>query len=83
MKVVVTGITGKTGYWFYQKLLAEQSALADVRFRVASRSKSAVETMCNQCSFIEPYIGDINDAAFCMTLCEGADTLIHIAGIRQ
>lgn len=81
--VAVTSITGKTGYWFYQKVLREAESLQGTSFRVASRSSNVLNEMGANGLLVEPCIGDINDSEFCQKLCKGVDTLIHIAGIRQ
>lgn len=79
--IAITGITGKTGYWFYQRLISYASGRDDISCRFASRSLEALK-------FIVPTeqmqycIGNINDPEFCNTFLDNVDTLVHIAGIR-
>lgn len=80
--IVVTGITGKTGYWFYKKLCSEAPSLSEYCFRFASRSRSLAASAAPELGAFEFVIGDIGDQSFCESICCGADTLVHIAGIR-
>lgn len=80
--VAVTGITGKTGYWFYHKLCEEATSLPNYSFRFASRSQISLKPIGSASIKTESVTGDISNRAFCESLCRGADTLIHIAGIR-
>lgn len=79
--IAVTGITGKTGYWFYQHLASYAGEHKDFYCRFSSRSKDSL-------GFIRPseqmqlYVGDIKNPSFDEQFLNGADTLVHIAGIR-
>jgi len=80
--IVVTGITGKTGYYFIDKLQAESEFIREYCFRFASRSQHSADFLESQIPLSKTYIGDIGNEQFCKLLCDGADVLVHIAGIR-
>lgn len=78
MKIVaVTGITGKTGKWFLNRLNNEPGIFEKFTFRAATRQKIDIGYG------IETLKGDIADPGFCRKLCEKSETLLHIAGIRS
>lgn len=81
--IAVTGITGKTGYWFYRKLRSEAASLSGYCFRFASRSQGSLDFVNPEYIQADLFVGDIGDKSFCESFCDGADVLIHIAGIRQ
>ncbi|WP_303147864.1 NAD(P)-dependent oxidoreductase [uncultured Cloacibacillus sp.] len=79
--IAVTGITGKTGYWFYQRLISYASKHQDMSCRFASRSLNGLKFI-TPTEHMQYAIGDINESGFCKTFLDGVDTLVHIAGIR-
>lgn len=83
--LVVTGITGHSGRYFLQELIDNHDAILEVtdRIRVSVRSSSDVSAL-NECSLpIEQHMGDISDDEYLNRLMDGADILLHIAGIRH
>jgi len=80
--VAVTGITGKSGQWFAKRLESEASLLKEYGIRISVRETYTGRALDDSALNVEKFIGDITDAVFCAEFCSGADTLIHIAGIR-
>lgn len=81
--VVITGLTGKSGKWMLQRMVKENSTLNKYKFRVAVRQSSDIKAFNNIPLKIELVTGDLKDEKYLEKLCEGADTLFHIAGIDK
>lgn len=81
--VVITGLTGKSGNWMLQRMIKENATLNEYKFRVAVRKSSNTNVFNNIPLAIELLTGDLKDEKYLEKLCEGADTLFHIAGIDK
>jgi len=81
--VVITGLTGKSGKWMLQRMVKENNTLAEYKFRIAVRQSSDIKAFNNVPLNIELITGDLKDEKYLEKLCEGADTLFHIAGIDK
>lgn len=85
-KVVVTGVTGKSGIYFYQELCKNAYQLTDFEFYFVVRNQAKAEEML-QCTQLNQHllIGSLNDKQFVNTIfaMEGIHTLLHIAGIDK
>lgn len=83
--LAVTGATGKSGR-VLAKLLVEnyetikQHFEGGVRFLV--RDGSGLNLLINNSEYFHCCVGDINDDSFLDTTTKGADTILHIAGIK-
>ncbi|MDR2008983.1 MAG: hypothetical protein LBQ22_00690 [Bacteroidales bacterium] len=58
--ILVTGITGKSGIWFFKRLAQEKSPLWNEKFRIVIRNKSKGDLVCNDNLSIEKVFGDLN-----------------------
>lgn len=85
-KVVVTGVTGKSGIYFYLELCKNAYQLTDFEFYFVVRNQAKAEEML-QCTQLNQHllIGSLNDKQFVNTIfaMEGIHTLLHIAGIDK
>ena len=84
--VVVTGITGKSGRFFYDRLIRETDHMNDYRFRFSVRrggSSFDEEAGKNAGLSIETVSGNLYKPEDCRELCQGGDVLLHIAGIDK
>jgi uncharacterized protein YbjT (DUF2867 family) len=59
--ILVTGITGKSGGWFFKKLGQEKSPLWNEKFRIVIRTKLKDRFDCNSNLSIEKVFGDLLD----------------------
>jgi uncharacterized protein YbjT (DUF2867 family) len=46
--ILVTGITGKSGNWFFKRLVQEKSSLWNEKFRLVIRSTTKADLVCNR-----------------------------------
>ena len=80
MILAVTGITGHTGGYFLQEL---QKNGFDGTLRCLVRKSSNTKALDDSGLHIEKVVGDIHDPADLFRLVDGADKVLHIAGIRD
>ncbi len=82
-KVLVTGVTGKSGSFFYLELAKHAEELADYEFLFAVRNRAKAEALLN-CKQLNQHllVGSLADSQFVETIYRGGvKTLLHIAGI--
>ena len=80
MILAVTGITGHTGGYFLQELVKNGF---DGTLRCLVRESSDTRALDESGLRIEKVVGDIKDPADLFRLVDGADRVLHIAGIRD
>jgi nucleoside-diphosphate-sugar epimerase len=80
--ILVTGITGKTGRWFFERLIREKSSLWDEEFRLIIRNKAKADLFYSDNLLIEKVFGDLGDEKFVDSIMKNVRTILHIAGIH-
>lgn len=80
MILAVTGITGHTGGYFLQELRKNGF---DGTLRCLVRESSNTKALDDSGLHIEKVLGDIHDPDDLFRLVDGADKVLHIAGIRD
>jgi Predicted nucleoside-diphosphate-sugar epimerases len=80
MILAVTGITGHTGGFFLQELIKNKF---DGTLRVLVRESSDTRALDASGLDVEKVIGDIKNSDDLFRLVNGADRVLHIAGIRD
>lgn len=84
-KLAVTGVTGKSGVFFWKHILENQDAIKERwsdGINLFSRSKEKLEELEKGTLPVFNYTGDLTDPKAIEKFCEGCDTLLHIAGIH-
>ncbi len=81
-KVLITGITGKSGQYFLDELLRAFPENVSVRALVRSTSnrKKLDKLVENECP-LELFEGNLKDADSLKAMTTGVDTVFHIAGV--
>ncbi len=82
-KILITGITGKSGQYFLDELL--KSFPEDVCIRALVRKtsdRSKLEQLAKKGNLVEIFEGDIQNLASLVSMTEGVDTVFHIAGVE-
>ena len=80
MKIFVTGITGHSGRFYSERLIAEKST---DEFVCAVRETSDTSLLDGSGLNITKAVGDLNDVDFLAEGMAGCDMLLHIASIYQ
>ena len=80
MILAVTGITGHTGGYFLQELIRNGF---DGTLRCLVRESSNTKALDDSGLKVEKVVGDICEPADLFRLVDGADRVLHIAGIRD
>ena len=80
MILAVTGVTGHTGGYFVQELVKNGF---DGTLRCLVRATSDTRALDESGLKVEKVVGDIHDPADLYRLVDGADKVLHIAGIRD
>ena len=80
MILAVTGITGHTGGYFLQELIRNKY---DGTLRVLVRKSSNTRALDESGLRVEKIVGDIKNPDDLFRLVNGADRVLHIAGIRD
>ena len=80
MVLAVTGITGHTGTYFLQELIRNGF---DGTLRVLVRETSDTRALDASGLQVEKVVGDIQNPDDLLRLVSGADSVLHIAGIRD
>ena len=80
MVLAVTGITGHTGGYFLQELIRNDF---DGKLRVLVRETSDTRALDESGLQVEKVVGDIRNPDDLFRLVNGADRVLHIAGIRD
>jgi nucleoside-diphosphate-sugar epimerase len=73
----VTGLTGHTGKWFYERLV-EENYKGKIRYVTKSDSQSFID---NSPLDIEKVVGDLEDIEFLTESMKGANIVVHITSI--
>ena len=85
-RVLVTGVTGKSGLFFYEELRRNVEKLSEYEFYFVVRNKARAEALLN-CEKLNQHllVGSLKDPRFVSTIFEmgGVKTLLHIAGIDK
>jgi nucleoside-diphosphate-sugar epimerase len=77
--ILITGITGKSGKWFLEKLKTDP--LAGQQYRIVIRNTSNADIVDNCILPIEKVKGDLADFNFVNSIMFDVSTVLHIAGI--
>ena len=80
MILAVTGITGHTGGFFLRELIQNKF---DGTLRCLVRASSDTRALDGSGLRVEKVVGDIQNPADLLRLVQGADRVLHIAGIRD
>lgn len=80
MKLLVTGLTGHTGKWF---LDAVNKNGFNGEIHAIVRQSSNTELIDKSNVEIHKHIGDLTDITFLNEVCNGIDTILHIASINN
>lgn len=82
-RVLVTGVTGKSGLFFYENLRKNVDKLSDYEFDFVVRDTVKAERLLDAVGLNQKLcVGSLADRYFIDSLFEGGvDTLLHIAGI--
>jgi len=80
MILAVTGITGHTGGFFLRELIQNKF---DGTLRCLVRASSDTRALDESGLRVEKVVGDIQNPADLLRLVQGADRVLHIAGIRD
>lgn len=84
VKILVTGLTGKSGEHMLRKMITNATELMDYTFRIMVRPNSNVGLLDSVPLHIEKFYGDLNDSDDIANFCSGGyETLFHIAGIDK
>lgn len=83
--IIVTGVTGKSGLYFYQELCRNAAALSDCHFYFIVRDEAKAKKLL--CSDLNQTLleGSLTDKAFVSSIFKmgGVKILLHIAGIDK
>jgi uncharacterized protein YbjT (DUF2867 family) len=79
--ILVTGITGKSGKWFLERLIKENRK--DLQLRVIVRKGSDTTRIDNSGLNIQKVYGDLSDKSFVEQCVKDVQTVLHIAGIQK
>lgn len=80
--ILVTGITGKSGSWFMNRLSLENKNVKHLKFRFLVRNKSKIDRLnVNDNLSIEYQFGDLEDEKFLNRAMKNISTVLHIADI--
>jgi len=81
-RVLITGITGRSGTYFLEELIAKGNIEGNTyRAIIRNTSNTSLIDSCNLP--IEKFIGDLDDEQSLKDATNGMDTVLHIAGISQ
>lgn len=82
-RIIVTGLTGRTGYYFLQRLKTEWPRLSDgMELAAIVRESSDVSAILESGLPIRLAVAELTDEAALTAAMAGGDTLLHIAGIH-
>ena len=81
-RVLITGVTGRSGSWLVRYLSADPHLAEQYIFRFSHRKTSNTSILDDLPFLFEKVEGDLTDEAFCREICTDVDTLFHIAGIH-
>lgn len=83
-RIVVTGVTGKSGKFFYEELRNNVDSLKDIHFDFIVRNKEKAEKLLDAAGLNQTlHIGSLSDRKFVDGVFKmgGVNTLLHIASI--
>ena len=90
-KLIITGITGKSGQFFLDEILNNPNVVnnffEEIVFAIHNENKirdikEKIEKSASNIK-INFIVGDLNDEKYCNRLCENGECLFHIAGIQK
>lgn len=82
-RVLITGITGKSGSFMLEKMIEHKADLAHYNFKVLVRTTSDTREIDESGLNIEKFYGNITEPESMQSFCQGKyDTLFHITGIH-
>jgi nucleoside-diphosphate-sugar epimerase len=82
-RILVTGITGKSGRFFYENLVEKKEFLRNYDFKALVRKSSDISRFSNSGVNIKFFYGDITNVQSMDQFCAGNyEVLFHIAGIH-
>ena len=83
-RVLITGITGKSGEFLFEEIASNIDKLHDYYFGFVVRNKEKARFISNKLENCSVYIGDLNDEVFLeRVFSDGYTSLLHIAGIQK
>ncbi len=83
MNILVTGIAGKSGRWFLQRILAEYLSISDWKIRAIIRKHSQKPDLDTSNIKLEYLVGDLFDKEFTDLSMKDIDIVLHLAGIGK
>jgi len=84
-KLAITGITGKSGSFLWQRILENESLIKNKwpeGINLISRNKEKLENLKKGSLSTTCFYGDLTESDLTDVFCSGCDTLMHIAGIH-
>lgn len=84
-KLAITGITGKSGAFFWEHILENESLIKNKwpeGINLISRNKEKLKSLEKGSLSTACINGDLTDPNATDEFCNGCDTLMHIAGIH-
>ena len=84
-KLAITGITGKSGSFLWQRILENESLIKNKwseGINLISRNKEKLENLEKGSLSTTCFYGDLTESDLTDVFCSGCDTLMHIAGIH-
>lgn len=84
-KLAITGVTGKSGVYFWKHILEKQDSIKErwpEGINILSRSKEKLENIQKGTLRTFCITGDLDKSEIFDELCKECDTLVHIAGIH-
>lgn len=84
-KLAITGITGKSGQFFWQEIKNQESLIGQLYgdgINLISRDLNKLEEFKLAEINVSKFSGDLTDKQQNKEFCSGCDTLVHIAGIH-
>ena len=83
-KVLITGITGKSGMYLLENILSDKTCQRDYHLGFIIRNKEKIEAKTKSIENCSIYVGDLEDKAFLSSvISDGYSILLHIAGIQK
>lgn len=83
-RVLITGITGKSGEYLCDEILSNINKLQDYYFGFVVRNKEKARLISKKINHCSIYIGDLDDDVFLKRVfSDGYTLLLHIAGIQK
>lgn len=84
-KLAITGVTGKSGYYFWNHIIANQEMIQEKwpeGINLLSRNQEKLENIEKGTLHTYYFTGNLTETNVVEAFCKDCDTLIHIAGIH-